>query len=141
AREYVTYDIPDHYVTTSSRFGSVNIGNISKISGKKDVGWASLQRGEFYITERQLLIFDKGPSRFDNFINAALAADQNKRLVYWFTWPEIDYVEGNIKEGTLLIGTSGDKHKQHKFIKIDESNQNIGFTKDELRYLVNLIGS
>jgi len=50
-------------------------------------------------------------------------------------------VEGNIKEGTLLISTSQDKHKQHKFIKINESNQNVRYTEDELRYLVNLIGS
>lgn len=141
AREYIPFDIPDHYVSTSARFGSVNIGNISKISGKKDAGWGAIQKGEFYITERQLIIFDKGPSKLNSFLNLALNADTYKRSVYWFTWPEIDYVEGNIKEGTLLISTSQDKHKQHKFTKINESNQNIGFTEDELRYLVNLIGS
>lgn len=141
AKEYIPYDIPDHYISNSARFGAVNIGNISKISGKKEAGWGAIQKGEFYITERQLIIFDKGPSKLSSLLNVALNADTYKRSVYWFTWSEIDYVEGNIKEGTLLISTSQDKHKQHKFIKINESNQNVRYTEDELRYLVNLIGS
>lgn len=140
-KEFITYDLPDHYITTSANFKGVNLGNISRISGKKDIGWAAIQKGDFYITERQLLLFDKGPNTFVKFMNTALESDTYKRGVIMWPLDEIISVEGNREEGTLLLTTNEKERGQHKLVKINESMQNIGFSEEELRYIVNLIGS
>lgn len=140
-REFITYDLPDHYITTSTNYRGVNFGNISRISGKKDVGWAAIQKGDFYITERQLLLFDRGPNTLMKFMNAALESDTYKRDVIMWTFDELISIEGNKEDGTLLLTTNAQKRGKHKIVKMNENMQNIGFDEDELRYIVNLTGS
>lgn len=138
--EYTPYDSPDYYMSSSTNFGGVRIGNISKISGKKNVGWGVISRGDFYITERQLMIFDKGKKSIAlKILNMALDADTFKRNVFSLFLSEIDYVEGNTQEGALIITRTN--NKMHKLMKSNNEGKIIPFSENELRYLVNLIGS
>lgn len=138
--EYIPYDSPDYYMSTSTNFGGVRIGNVSKVSGRKNVGWAALSRGDLYITERQLLIFDKGKkSTALKILNMALDTDTFNRHVFSLFLNEIEYVDGNTQEGALIITRTN--NKMHKLMKANNEGKSIPFSENELRYLVNLIGS
>lgn len=138
--EYTPYDSPDYYMSTSTNFGGVRIGNVSKVSGRKNVGWGVISRGDLYITERQLLIFDKGKkSTALKILNMALDADTFKRNVFSLFLNEIEYVDGNTQEGALIITRTN--NKMHKLMKANNEGKSIPFSENELRYLVNLIGS
>lgn len=138
--EYTPYDSPDYYISTSTNFGGVRIGNVSKVSGRKNVGWGAISRGDLYITERQLLLFDKGKkSTALKILNMALDADTFKRNVFSLLLNEIEYVDGNTQEGALIITRTN--NKMHKLMKANNEGKSIPFSENELRYLVNLIGS
>lgn len=138
ANEYITYGTPDVYMSTSTSFGgNVSIGHISKVQrGKKVAGWSRMSSGDFYITERQLLIFEKGKFFLPNYL---LDSDNYKRGVISIPLNDVKMVEGDSETGSLKIYKINDKI--HAFGKSNSDRKEIGFSEDELRYMVNLIGS
>lgn len=138
ANEYVTYDTPDIYMSTATSFGgNVSFGTISKAqSGKKDAGWSLMSSGDFYITERQILIFEKGSFSLGSFL---FGGDNLKRNVFPIYLSDIKLVEGDSKRGALKIYRND--NTVHAFGKSNHNRNEIKFSEDELRYLVNLIGS
>lgn len=138
ANEYVTYDTPDIYMSTTTSFGgNVAFGTISKAqSGKKDAGWSLMSSGDFYITERQILIFERGGFSLGSFL---FGGDNLKRNVFPIYLSDIKLVEGDSKLGALKIYRKD--NKVHAFGKSNHNRNEIKFSEDELRYMVNLIGS
>lgn len=136
ANEYITFDSPDIYTSTTASFGNVSLGNISFRKGKEAIGWDRMSSGDFYITERQIIIFEKG--KFSLAIRL-LDADNYKRGVISISLNDIDVVEGDTELGILKIYKKN--NKVHAFQASNTNREKIKFSEDELRYMVNLIGS
>lgn len=136
ANEYIPFGSPDTYTSTSNSFRNVSIGNVVFKKGKDNIGFSCMCSGHFYITERQIIIFEKGAF---SLLGRLLDADNYKRGVISIPFKDINVVEGEKETGFLKIYNKN--NKVHTFGKSNIDRHKFMFSEDELRYMVNLIGS
>lgn len=144
ANEYIPNQVttPSVYMSSYLTHGNMSFGIISEISKSEEFEvWGIISCGDFYITDRQIIIFEKGIQKGIRsfFYNTYLGSDGFKRNVISIPLSDIESIIGDEKDGLLKIYRKGGR--RHSFNKSDSNRKKYRFSNDELRYMVNLLGS
>lgn len=116
----------------------MTFGTISEISPSEEFEvWGIISSGDFFITDRQIIIFEKGHRAF--LYQILLDSDGFKRNVISIPLSDIELVIGDENSGVLKIYRKNGR--RHNFNKSDSKRKKYRFSNDELRYVVNLLAS
>lgn len=138
--EYIPNQVtsPSVYMSSHLTHGGMTFGTISEISPSEEFEvWGIISSGDFFITDRQIIIFEKGHRAF--LYQILLDSDGFKRNVISIPLSDIELVLGDENTGVLKIYRKNGR--RHHFNKSDSKRKKYRFSNDELRYLVNLLAS
>lgn len=96
---------PSVYMSSYLTHGNMSFGIISEISKSEEFEvWGIISCGDFYITDRQIIIFEKGIQKgIRSFHNTYLGSDGFKRNVISIPLSDIESIIGDEKDGLLKI--------------------------------------
>ena len=140
ANEYIPDKVttPSVYMSSYLTHGGMTFGTMSEISPSEEFEvWDIMSSGDFFITDRQIIIFEKGRRSFVR--QFLFAGDNFKRNVISIPLSDIELVIGDEKDGVLQIYRK--YGRRHNFNKSDSNRKKYRFSNGELRYMVNLLAS